>query len=472
MKQIILKQLAALTACFGLNLEFSAAFAQDTAFSALTITNPTPTYDDQFGYSVAAVGNDRLMIGSPHDDQGANDAGVAYLFGTNGALITTFTNPSPAASDGFGFSVAAAGADRVLIGAPYKDMEESDSGAAYLFSTTGALLTTFTNPPPATDDGFGGCVAMVGADHVIIGTPGKGPYGAGTAYLFNTNGALLLTFTNREPTANDSFGKSVAAMGTDRVLIGAPSADSNNTGAAKAGIVYLFKTDGALLATFNNPTPKAYCYFGWSVAVAANNQVLIGAPDGGSLGAGPGAAYLFSTNGALLTTFTNPTPEAYDYFGSSVAAVGNDRLLIGAYGDNAGCGAAYVFRTDGTLIHSLTNLPPESRDLFGVSMAALGSDQVLIGALRGDSGAGAAYLFSAANFTLEIPSLSIRFTNTSTVVISWPSPSAGWLLQQNTNGVLSVNWSNAPGPIQDDGTSKFITLNPPTGNRFYRLFKP
>jgi hypothetical protein len=26
--------------------------------------------------------------------------------------------------------------------------------------------------------------------------------------------------------------------------------------------------------------------------------------------------------------------------------------------------------------------------------------------------------------------------------------------------------------ITDDGTNKFIIVNPPTGNRFYRLFKP
>jgi hypothetical protein len=38
--------------------------------------------------------------------------------------------------------------------------------------------------------------------------------------------------------------------------------------------------------------------------------------------------------------------------------------------------------------------------------------------------------------------------------------------------VSSVNWSNARGPIQDDGTNKTLIVDPPTGNRFYRLFKP
>jgi len=69
------------------------------------------------------------------------------------------------------------------------------------------------------------------------------------------------------------------------------------------------------------------------------------------------------------------------------------------------------------------------------------------------------------------PLLSIARTTTNTVAVFWPSPSTGWTLQQNTNSVASVNWSNAPGTIQDNGTTKTLTVNPPTGNRFYRLFK-
>jgi hypothetical protein len=69
------------------------------------------------------------------------------------------------------------------------------------------------------------------------------------------------------------------------------------------------------------------------------------------------------------------------------------------------------------------------------------------------------------------PFLSITRTTTNTVVVSWPSPSTGFLLQQNTNSTASVNWSNAPGAIQDNGTTKLLVVNPPAANRFYRLFK-
>ena len=70
------------------------------------------------------------------------------------------------------------------------------------------------------------------------------------------------------------------------------------------------------------------------------------------------------------------------------------------------------------------------------------------------------------------PLLSITLTTTNTALVSWPSPSTGFNLQVNTNSVASVNWSNAPGTIQDNGTIKYLIVNPPAGNRFYRLFKP
>src|SRR5256885_1765468 len=74
----------------------------------------------------------------------------------------------------------------------------------------------------------------------------------------------------------------------------------------------------------------------------------------------------------------------------------------------------------------------------------------------------------AAVQTPGCPSLSVRLTTTNTVAVSWVS-STSCVLQQNTNGIATLNWSNAPGTIQDDGTTKTLIVNPPTGNRYYRL---
>ena len=70
------------------------------------------------------------------------------------------------------------------------------------------------------------------------------------------------------------------------------------------------------------------------------------------------------------------------------------------------------------------------------------------------------------------PSLRIFLTSSNTGAVAWPSPSTGWLPQQNTKGVSSVNWSNVTDTIQDNGAIKYIIVTPPTGTRFYRLSKP
>jgi hypothetical protein len=207
-----------------------------------------------------------------------------------------------------------------------------------------------------------------------------------------------------------------------------------------------------------------------------SDRVLIGAPKDDAGATDAGAAYLFSTSGILLTTFTNPAPATNVCFGHSVAGVGTERVLIGAYLDDTGAtnaGAAYLFGTDGTLLSTLTNPTPNLDDYFGWAVAAVGGDRVLISAHQDDTGAidsGAAYLFSIP--TAGAPSLTIRYTATNTVAIIWASPSAGWNLQQNTNNVSSLNWSNVTSEIQDDGTNKTCIVNPPAGTRFYRLHKP
>jgi len=48
----------------------------------------------------------------------------------------------------------------------------------------------------------------------------------------------------------------------------------------------------------------------------------------------------------LLATFTNPAPANFDVFGGWIAALGTDRVLIGADGKISSGGVAYLFRTN------------------------------------------------------------------------------------------------------------------------------
>jgi hypothetical protein len=68
------------------------------------------------------------------------------------------------------------------------------------------------------------------------------------------------------------------------------------------------------------------------------------------------------------------------------------------------------------------------------------------------------------------PLLSIQFTNNTTMVY-WPSPSTGYNPQVNTN-LATTNWVTPSEAVNDNSSIKYIIVNPPTGNRFYRLKNP
>jgi hypothetical protein len=69
------------------------------------------------------------------------------------------------------------------------------------------------------------------------------------------------------------------------------------------------------------------------------------------------------------------------------------------------------------------------------------------------------------------PLLTVGLTSTNTALVFWPSSATGFSLQQNTD-LNTPNWTSAPEAVADNGTNRFIIVQPPTGSRFYRLFKP
>jgi hypothetical protein len=76
----------------------------------------------------------------------------------------------------------------------------------------------------------------------------------------------------------------------------------------------------------------------------------------------------------------------------------------------------------------------------------------------------------AAVQTPGAPLLTITRSDNS-VIVSWPSPSTGFSLQQNGNVANTNGWSVYGGTISNNGTIKSVTLNPPTGNWFHWLKK-
>lgn len=204
-----------------------------------TILNPSPATSDAFGGAVAIDGS-TIVIGAPGDDTDAVDSGAVYLFNaTGGAPISTLVNPAPGASVFFGQGVALSG-NTIIVGAPGDDTGADNSGQAYLFRTDGSRYATLQNPSPAANDSFGRTVALSGIV-AVVGAPADdaGATDSGQAYFFSTtDGALIKTLANPSPAASDSFGSALATF-ANSVIVGAFGDDTVNT---NLGAAYLFGT--------------------------------------------------------------------------------------------------------------------------------------------------------------------------------------------------------------------------------------
>jgi hypothetical protein len=165
------------------------------AVPVATLNNPgaAPTAGDLFGGAVAISGT-RVVVGALLDDTGANSAGSAYVYdlrsGTPTVPVATLNNPGPAptAGDLFGGAVAISGT-RVVVGAYRDSTGASTAGSAYLYDLSSGTPTvpvaTLNNPSPAADDQFGYSVAIDGV-RVAIGAPFDDSPQAdkGSAYIY------------------------------------------------------------------------------------------------------------------------------------------------------------------------------------------------------------------------------------------------------------------------------------------------
>jgi hypothetical protein len=72
--------------------------------------------------------------------------------------------------------------------------------------------------------------------------------------------------------------------------------------------------------------------------------------------------------------------------------------------------------------------------------------------------------------TAGLPSLVITHSGNS-VIISWAN-TGSYTLQQNANLALANGWSTSGYSISTANGTNSITITPPTGNLFFRLYNP
>ena len=324
---------------------------------ACTITNPSPAIGSYFGWAVAALSSNRLAVGAPSDDTGANDSGVIHLFnldGSSATLSTTITNPTPASSDAFGWILRKLAPNLLLTSAHADDTASANAGAVYLYKDLGTqalLVTTITNPAPSPTGYFGWSLGVLDTNRFLVGARDDAQ-GAGSVFLYDWDGihaTRLATIHNPRGAQDDHFGWSISPLSDSRFVVGASQADLGGT---NAGAAYLFDAHGSnitLLATLTNPAAGASTFFGDVVEGVTSNAFAVHASPNGNGAPDIGMAYLYRCTGtqvALFTTLANPGSKSTNRFATTLTALSPHSLLVGAPRQDRAVtneGVAYLF---------------------------------------------------------------------------------------------------------------------------------
>ena len=289
-----------------------------------------------YGWAVAVEG-DTVVIGAYSETNGGfSGSGGAYVWtrtGTTWSLEDTLAAGDPSTFAYFGVSVALSG-DTALIGA----FNDAGLGAAYAFTRSGGVWTEQEKLVPAgllPGDQFGVDVALDG-DTALIGADFDDTSGSssGAAYVYSRSGAVWTEdakLTGQSSTASDWFGHSVSLSG-DVGLVGATNAD---TAALAGGSAYVFEP-----AAWSSYCTAGISASGCQAQLSATGTASATATSGFSVlastveGAKDGL-YFFGANGRQANPWGNGTsfqcvvpPVAR---GGLLAASGTSGLCDGAF---------------------------------------------------------------------------------------------------------------------------------------------
>jgi hypothetical protein len=306
-------------------------------------------------------------------------------------------------------------------------------------------------------------------------------------------GDLLPLRTVSSTDAGAELGYSISAIGTNRFAVGLPYLDSAaryGTNLIDVGYVLIYDLNTNLIAGMDNPDHRPGDMFGSVLADVGTNLLAVGVPYKDVYVPPPfsvllkdsGAVYLYNENGSFRTNLFNPRGAINDpdHFGTALARLGNDRLLVGSPDDDLNgtnsTGAVFIYGLNGELLRTVLNPFPSPDARFGSAVAGLGTNRFVVGApgeVIPTGGYGRLYLFDdSGNLIRPIPyplppghNFGLRLQEVGTN--GWFIASAPWAPVTTTLNGVSTNFTSAGLVFLFDQDGNYqMTISNPTPAHF------
>jgi len=449
-----------------------------TTGTTRTITSPTPTAYDQFGYSTPIVDDNYIVIGDPNATvAGKSQAGQVVLYNTTTGTTRTIKSPNPTANDWFGYSTPIVDGNLILI----EDQNATVGGRSWagqvvVYNTTTDTTSTITSPTPTYDDFFGYPTPIVDGNYIVI--PDRiatvaGQSKAGQVVVYNTITGTTRTITSPTPTANEQFGSSLQIDG-NYIVIRDPYATVG--GRSWAGQVVVYNTTTGTTRTIKSPNPIANEQFGSSLQIDGN-YIVIGDQNATVAGQSKaGQVVVYNTITGTTSNITAPTPIANDQFGSSTPIVDGNYIVIGdqnaTVGGRSWAGQVVVYNTTTGATSTITSPNPIANDQFGSSTPIVDGNYIVIpepyATVAGQSKAGQVVVYNTTTgatsaITAPNPTAYDDFGSSTPIVdgnlILIPAPGATVAGQTRAGQVVVYNTTTG-------ATSAFTSPNPIANDDF------
>jgi beta-propeller repeat-containing protein len=428
-----------------------------------------PLWVNHYGFlaSVSAIavdgsGNVFVTGNSSGSGSGYDYATIAY----SGAGVPLWTNiyNGPGNSD-LANAVAVDGSANVFVTGQSFGSGSGLDYATIKYSGAGVPLWTNRYNGPGNGDDYAVAVAVDGSGNAFVtgySTGSGGGYEYATIKYSGAGVPLWTNLYNGPLNSAEAFGMAVDASGN--VVVTGYDGDYATIKYSGAGLpLWTNRYDGP-----GNATDGAN-----AIAVDGAGSVFVTGSSTGTNSHSDCATIKYSGAGVPLWTNRYGGPGNTTAGGGAIAVDGAGNVFVTGTSSSGPGVEPTEYATigySGAGVPLWTNRYQGYQTSIARAVAVDGGGNVFV---TGSYWSGFYDAFATIKYSSAIPpSLNVARTTTNTVALSWPSPSTGFTLQQTTNGLATVNWSNVVATPSDDGTTKTVIVDPPTGNRFYRLVHP